>query len=90
MSKILVKGEKYVPNVADLSYWAYPTSRPFTITSGYEYRWGSFHNAIDFYVGHGAPIYAANNGTVYDVGTGCVRGNTKCNGGRGNYIIINH
>ena len=90
VSKILVKGEKYIPNVADLSYWAYPTSRPFTITSGYGYRWGSFHNAIDFYVGHGAPIYAANNGTVTDVGTGCVRGDTKCNGRRGNYVIINH
>ena len=90
VSKILVKGEKYVPNVADLSYWAIPTSRPYTITSGYGYRWGSFHGAIDFYVGHGAPIYAANNGTVYDVGTGCIRGDMSCNGGRGNYIIINH
>lgn len=90
VSEILVKGDKYVPNVADLSYWAWPTSRPFTITSGYEYRWGSFHGALDFYVGHGAPIYAANNGTVVEVGTGCVRGNTGCNGSRGNYIIINH
>lgn len=90
VSKILVKGDKYVPNVADLSYWAIPTSRPYTITSGYGYRWGSFHGAIDFYVGHGAPIYAANNGTVYDVGTGCIRGDVRCNGGRGNYVIINH
>ena len=90
VSKIIVKGDKYVPNVADLSYWAWPTSRPFTITSGYAYRWGSFHGAIDFYVGHGAPIYAANNGTVYAAASGCVRGNTRCNGGRGNYIIINH
>jgi len=90
VSKIIVKGDKYVPNVADLSYWAWPTSRPFTITSGYEYRWGSFHNAIDFYVGHGAPIYAANNGTVYAVGTGCIRGDISCNGRRGNYVIINH
>ena len=90
VSEILVKGDKYVPNVADLSYWAWPTSRPFTITSGYEYRWGSFHGALDFYVGHGAPIYAANNGTVVEVGTGCVRGNTGCNGSRGNYVIINH
>ena len=90
VSKILVKGDKYIPNVADLSYWAVPTSRPYTITSGYGYRWGSFHGAIDYYVGHGAPIYAANNGTVYDIGTGCVRGDTRCNGGRGNYVIINH
>ena len=90
VSKILVKGDKYVPNVADLSYWAYPTSRPFAITSGYGWRWGEFHGAIDFYVGHGAPIYAANNGTVYEIGTGCIRGDVRCNGGRGNYVIINH
>ena len=90
VSQILVKGERYVPNVADLSYWAWPTSKPYTITTGYEYRWGSFHAAIDIYVGWGSPIYAANNGTVYAVGNGCVRGDTKCNGGRGNYVIINH
>ncbi len=90
VSKILVKGEKYVPSVADLSYWAWPTKSPYTITTGYEYRWGSFHAAIDIYVGFNSAIYAANNGTVVKVGTGCVRGNTKCNGGRGNYIIIGH
>jgi len=90
VSKIVVKGERYVPNVADLSYWAWPTSKPYTITTGYEYRWGSFHAAIDIYVGFGSPIYAANNGTVYAVGSNCVRGDTKCNNTRGNYIIINH
>lgn len=90
VSKILVKGDKYVPNVADLSYWAWPTSTPYTITTYYEYRWGSFHAAIDIYVGFGSPIYAANNGTVYAVGSGCVRGDTGCNSTRGNYIIINH
>lgn len=90
VSKILVKGDKYVPNVADLSYWAWPTSTPYTITTYYQYRWGSFHAAIDIYVGFGSPIYAANNGTVYAVGSGCVRGATNCNNTRGNYIIINH
>ena len=90
VSRIVVKGDRYVPNVADLSYWAWPTSKPYKITTGYEYRWGSFHAAIDIYVGFGSPIYAANNGTVYAVGTGCVRGNTSCNSTRGNYIIINH
>lgn len=90
VSKILVKGEKYIPNVADLSYWGWPTSTPYTITSYFAYRWGSFHSAIDIYVGFGSPIYAANNGTVYATGLGCIRGDTKCNGGRGNYIIINH
>ena len=90
VSKIIVQGDKYVPNVADLSYWAWPTNKPYTITTYYQYRWGSFHAAIDIYVGWGSPIYAANNGTVYEIGTGCVRGDTKCNGSRGNYIIIQH
>lgn len=90
VSKILVKGDKYVPNVADLSYWAWPTARPYAITTYYQYRWGSFHAAIDISVSFGSPIYAANNGTVYKVGTGCVRGNTGCNQTRGNFIIINH
>lgn len=90
VSKILVKGDKYVPDIADLSYWAWPTSTPYTITTYYEYRWGSFHAAIDIYVGFGSPIYAANNGTVYAVGSGCIRGDTGCNSTRGNYIIINH
>lgn len=90
VSKVLVKGDRYIPYVADLSYWAWPTKKPYTITTYYQYRWGSFHAAIDIYVGFGSPIYAANNGTVYEAKGGCVRGDIKCNGGRGNYIIINH
>ena len=90
VSQIVVKGERYIPNVADLSYWAWPTVRPYIITTGYEYRWGAFHAAIDISAGWGSPIYAANNGTVVAVGTNCVRGDTKCNNTRGNYVIINH
>ena len=90
VSKVIVRGERYVPDVADISYWAWPTQVPYTITTWYEYRWGTFHHAIDIYVGFGAPVYAANNGRVAAVRGGCIRGNTRCNGGGGNYIIINH
>lgn len=90
VNRIVVKGQKYAPNVADLTYWAWPTERPYTITSYYEYRWGSFHNAIDIYVGYGSAIYAANNGVIVTATGGCTPGNTSCNGGRGNYIVINH
>lgn len=90
INRVIVKGEKYAPNVADLSYWAWPTDRPYTITSYYEYRWGEFHDALDIYVGYGSPVYAANNGVVYKIGTGCTPGYTSCNGRQGNYIIINH
>lgn len=91
VNKILVKGDKYVPEVADLSYWAWPTERPYTITTYYEYRWGDFHNAIDIAgTGFGSDIYAANNGVVYKAVGGCTPGYYKCNGSRGNYVIINH
>ena len=64
---IIVKGDKYAPSVADLSYWAWPTDRPYTITSYYGWRWGEFHDALDIYVGFGSPIYAANNGIAVKV-----------------------
>ena len=90
VNRIVVKGDKYAPNVADVSYWAWPTDRPYTITSYFEWRWGSFHTGVDIYVGYGAPIYAANNGVVHSIGTGCTPGYTSCNGGQGNYVLINH
>ena len=90
VNKIVVKGDKYAPDVADLSYWAWPTDKPYTITSYFEYRWGSFHKGIDIYVGYGSPIYAANNGVVAKTGGGCHPGNLSCNGRQGNYVIINH
>lgn len=91
VDKVIVKGDKVIPHIADLTYWAWPTERPYVITTGYGYRWGSMHAAIDISgAGHGSDIYAANNGTVTAVGTGCVVGNANCNGRRGNYVIINH
>lgn len=91
ITKIIVKGDKEVPSVADLSYWAWPTETPYTITTYYGYRWGSMHAAIDISgPGHGSNIYAANNGTVIEAKTGCVVGNLSCNGRRGHYVVINH
>lgn len=91
VNKILVKGDKYVPEVADLSYWAWPTITPYTITTYYGYRWGAMHAAIDISgTGHGSAIYAANNGTVIAATGGCVVGNLSCNGRRGHFIVINH
>lgn len=91
ISKVVIKGGKVVPSVADLSYWAWPTERPYSITSGYAWRWGEFHNALDIAgTGYGSSVYAANNGVVERVGTGCVPGNLSCNSTQGNYILINH
>lgn len=91
VDKVIVRGDKEVPHIADLSYWAWPTDIPYTITTYYGYRWGSMHAAIDISgPGHGSSIYAANNGTVVEAKAGCVVGNLSCNGRQGNYVIINH
>ena len=91
INKIIIKGGKYAPSVADLSYWAWPTDRPYSITSGYAWRWGEFHNALDIAgTGYGSSIYAANNGVVERIGTGCTPGYLSCNSTQGNYILINH
>ena len=91
VDQVVVKGDKEVPHIADLSYWAWPTDTPYTITTYYGYRWGSMHPAIDIYgPGYGSAVYAANNGTVIAATGGCTAGYLGCNGRRGNYIIINH
>jgi len=91
ISKIVIKGGKIIPSVADLSYWAWPTERPYAITSGYAWRWGEFHNAIDIAgAGYGSAIYAANNGVVARIGTGCTPGYLNCNSTQGNFVLINH
>ena len=91
VDKVIVKGDKEVPHIADLSYWAWPTDTPYTITTYYGYRWGTMHPAIDIYgPGYGSAVYAANNGTIQVAQGGCTPGYAGCNGRRGNYIIINH
>lgn len=78
-------------NIAFNDYWVWPTDGNYVITSGFGYRWGSMHDAIDISgPGYGSNIYAANNGVVTLVRGGCFPGNTSCNGRGGNYIVINH
>lgn len=74
--------------------WGWPTNRPYVITSGFEYRWGSFHNAIDISgTGMGSPIYAVKDGTIVATEKGCANigsyGN-QCGGSYGNHVIIDH
>ena len=88
--KIIVRGDKIIPHIADLSYWAWPTNTPYSITTYYGYRWGSMHAAIDIYYGYGSNVYAANNGTVVMTKGGCTPGNLSCNGRQGNVIYIDH
>ena len=84
--KIILKGNVTVPKPGNVGTWAWPTIRPYCITSGFEWRVlngvRSHHDAIDISCsGRGSPIYAANNGLV-EVATF-----HKTNG---NYVILNH
>ena len=67
--KIISIGTKYVPNVGSIISWEWPANSRY-ISSYYGYRAavfgeGDFHTGIDIAgMGWGAPVYAANNGTV--------------------------
>lgn len=67
---------------------SWPTTS-YTITSYYGWRpvpvagATSNHDAIDIGAGLGSPVYASDSGTVVTASYGY-------NGGRGNYIMINH
>ena len=61
--------------------WAWPANCS-SISSGYGYRWGGFHDAIDINgCGHGSPIYAAQSGIVTEASKRWPDGN---------YIVIDH
>ncbi len=74
--------------------WGWPTNRPYVITSGFEWRWGSFHNAIDISgTGFGSPIYASRDGVVVDTNDTCANVGyyrSQCGNTYGNYIVIQH
>lgn len=88
INKIIVKGEKTIPNVGDLKNWAWPTLSGYTITDDFEWRTNPItgkrehHSGIDISgTGYGSPIYAANNGTIIT---------KKYSSDYGYYIVINH
>lgn len=51
------------------------------LTSLFGPRWGLLHEGIDFAAPHGAPVYAAQSGTVVKAGW---------NGGFGQLVVIDH
>lgn len=85
--KIIIKGDKKPTNVGNRQSWIIPVGKGWVISSNYEYRIHPFtnkrelHAAVDFAIGYGASIYAANNGTVIFTGY---------NSSYGNHVIINH
>lgn len=95
-NEITVKGNSGVTGiyVDNGKYWGWPTNRPYVITSGFEWRWGSFHDALDISgTGFGSPIYASQAGEVVDVFNTCPNigwYRNSCGRTYGNYVIIKH
>jgi len=74
--------------------WKWPTNSGYIITTGYEYRWGTMHYALDISgTGFNSPIYAAREGEIVETSYTCGNygyiGNT-CGGSYGNYVVIKH
>ncbi len=98
VNEVTTKGG-YKPSVTGTYWdnglaWGWPTNRPYVITSDYQYRWGSFHSALDISgTGYASPIYAAQEGEVVEVFTSCPNvgyyGN-QCGNSYGNHVLIKH
>mgnify|MGYP000693704293 CR=1 FL=1 len=76
--------------------FTWPCPGFYTISSGYESRWGTFHGALDIAGGNdGAAAVASRGGTVVVAVSGCPHNYGKssscgCGGGYGNYVVIQH
>lgn len=58
----------YIDSTGD---WGWPTNSGYKITSGFKWRWGKMHTAIDISgTGKGSPIYSASDGEVIRAETG--------------------
>ena len=69
-----------------LGFYTRPTQG--IITSPYGPRKGGFHYGIDIGNVRGTPIFAAADGVVTKVISGCVEGRRSCGSGWGNHIEI--
>ncbi len=82
IDQIVVRGGRSIATVGDSSYWAWPTIRPYKISSYFGWRWGDFHSGVDIGgTGFGSPIYSIQNGVVTKTGY---------HSSMGNYIYVNH
>ncbi len=90
VDQITVVGKSYLPPINTGGEWGWPTARPYRITSGFAWRWGSHHDAIDISgPGEGSPIYAAKEGTVVEAQDYC--GKNACSRWKeGTYLVIQH
>lgn len=87
--RIVVRGGRKVPTIGELGIWRWPTEKPSQITSGFGWRWGKFHTAIDISgPGCGSTVYATNNGVVDTAAL--IKNRDPFTSTNGNYIYIDH
>lgn len=93
-SRVITIGTKYIPTVGSTSSWGWPTDPGYTLSSYYGYRLavfgeGNFHSGLDIAgTGYGAPVYAANNGTIEEMKILRDKNGNYTN--YGIYVLINH
>ena len=88
ISKIIMKGTKYIPDVGSTTSWGWPTDSGWRLSSGYVWRTNpvtgkrELHGGLDISgTGYGSRIYATNNGRVKEAGY---------HYSYGNHVIIDH
>lgn len=88
ISKIVMKGTKYIPDVGSTTSWGWPTDSGWRLSSGYVWRTNpvtgkrELHGGLDISgTGYGSNIYATNNGRVKEAGY---------HYSYGNHVIIDH
>ena len=88
VSRIIVKGNKYIPDVGSTTSWGWPTDSGWTLSSGYVWRTNpvtgkrELHGGLDISgTGYGSKIYATKNGRVKEA---------SYHYSYGNHVIIDH
>ena len=88
VNRIIVKGNKYIPDVGSTTSWGWPTDSGWTLSSGYVWRTNpvtgkrELHGGLDISgTGYGSKIYATNNGRVKEA---------SYHYSYGNHVIIDH
>ena len=88
VSRVIVKGNKYIPDVGSITSWGWPTDSGWTLSSGYVWRTNpvtgsrELHGGLDISgTGYGSNVYATNNGRVKEAGY---------HYSYGNHVIIDH
>ena len=68
VTEVVLVGTKERPPTVGSGKYAWPLKDSFTRTTGFETRWGDFHQGVDLACSQGTNIYAADGGTVTTAG----------------------